>query len=153
MIAASIYAACRIHGQPRLLKIIAKTINEPKKTVFQCYRVIYNALEFKVKTPTAKREIPKIIHKLKLSSDVERKAISLIEKAESMRVTSGQAPSGLAAAAIYIACRLLNERVTQSQIANAAQVTEVTIRNRYKGLEENLNLDINPYSRGRIPVS
>ena len=45
---------------------------------------------------------------------------------------------GLAAASLYIACQLNNENKTQKAIATAAGVTEVTIRNRYKGLKQAL---------------
>jgi transcription initiation factor TFIIB len=41
---------------------------------------------------------------------------------------------GLAAAALYLACVKNNEDMTQRDIAEASNVTEVTIRNRYKGL-------------------
>jgi transcription initiation factor TFIIB len=47
---------------------------------------------------------------------------------------------GLAAAALYVACVMLNENKTQKDVAEAAGVTEVTIRNRYKGLKASLNL-------------
>ena len=41
---------------------------------------------------------------------------------------------GLAAAALYIACLQNTEKETQKDIAEAAGVTEVTVRNRYKDL-------------------
>jgi transcription initiation factor TFIIB len=47
---------------------------------------------------------------------------------------------GLAAAALYIACLQSNEKKTQKDIAEAAGVTEVTVRNRYKTLKKQLNL-------------
>ena len=48
---------------------------------------------------------------------------------------------GLAAAALYIACLLNNEKKTQKDIAEAATVTEVTVRNRYKALKHQLGLE------------
>jgi len=42
----------------------------------------------------------------------------------------------LAATALYISCVQLGVRHTQRDFAEAANVTEVTIRNRYKGLFE-----------------
>jgi transcription initiation factor TFIIB len=47
---------------------------------------------------------------------------------------------GLAAAALYVACVLEGEDKTQKDIAEAAAVTEVTIRNRYKGLKMALKI-------------
>ena len=57
-------------------------------------------------------------------------------------MTSGRGPTGVAAAAIYIASIACNERRTQREVADIAGVTEVTIRNRYKELTEKLNIQI-----------
>lgn len=45
----------------------------------------------------------------------------------------------LAAAALYLFCVKSSEDETQCDIAKAANVTEVTIRNRHKGLKESLD--------------
>ena len=47
---------------------------------------------------------------------------------------------GLAAAALYLSCVKNGEDKTQRDIAEAANVTEVTIRNRYKGLKESIDV-------------
>jgi transcription initiation factor TFIIB len=49
---------------------------------------------------------------------------------------------GAAAAALYIASIQENERRTQRDVSEAAKVTEVTVRNRYKEFQERLNLEI-----------
>ena len=59
-----------------------------------------------------------------------------------MKLTSGRGPTGIAAAATYIATVLTNERKTQREIAEIANVTEVTIRNRYKELLERLFIEV-----------
>ena len=59
--------------------------------------------------------------------------------ARKLRLTSGRGPTGVAAAASYIASVLVGERRTQREIAEIAKVTEVTIRNRYKELVENMS--------------
>ncbi|HJK73088.1 MAG TPA: transcription initiation factor IIB, partial [Methanocorpusculum sp.] len=51
-------------------------------------------------------------------------------------------PTGVAAAAIYISSILSGERRTQREVADVAGVTEVTIRNRYKELAEQLDIEI-----------
>ncbi len=43
---------------------------------------------------------------------------------------------GLAAAALYLSCVKNDEDKTQRDVAEAASITEVTVRNRYKGLKE-----------------
>ena len=62
--------------------------------------------------------------------------------AKEQKLTSGRGPTGIAAAASYIASVLTGERKTQREIAEIAQVTEVTIRNRYKELVERLQFII-----------
>lgn len=46
---------------------------------------------------------------------------------------------------LYIACQLKGEKMTQMDIAAAAGVTEVTIRNRKKELMEKLDFEKFPY--------
>ena len=66
----------------------------------------------------------------------------IIRIAEERGLTSGRGPTGVCAAAIYAACILTNERRTQRKIARVSCVTEVTVRNRFSELVENLNLGI-----------
>ncbi|MCJ2534384.1 MAG: transcription initiation factor IIB, partial [Candidatus Thermoplasmatota archaeon] len=66
----------------------------------------------------------------------------ILKKAANEELTSGRGPTGLAAAALYIATILCGERRTQREVADVAGVTEVTIRNRYKELAEKLDIDI-----------
>ncbi len=55
-------------------------------------------------------------------------------------IVSGKDPMGLAAAALYVACVVTGEKKTQKEIAEIANVTEVTVRNRYKGLKDSLGM-------------
>ena len=57
-------------------------------------------------------------------------------------LASGRGPTGVAAAAVYIAGLLKGERRTQKEVADVVGVTEVTIRNRYRELKNKLNLDV-----------
>jgi transcription initiation factor TFIIB len=47
---------------------------------------------------------------------------------------------GLAAAALYLSCLKNGENKSQRDLAEAANITEVTIRNRCKGLREMLTI-------------
>ena len=67
----------------------------------------------------------------------------ILNKATEYELTSGRGPLGVAAASTYIASVLSGERRTQKEIAEAAGVTEVTIRNRYKELIRELDIDLN----------
>jgi transcription initiation factor TFIIB len=56
-------------------------------------------------------------------------------------ISTGKNPMGLAASVLYISSMKTGENVTQGDISNAAGVTEVTLRNRYKDLINQLRLN------------
>ncbi|MCD2204493.1 transcription initiation factor IIB 3, partial [Halobacterium sp. KA-6] len=69
---------------------------------------------------------------LDLSEETTAKAREIIDTSAEQGLLSGKSPSGFAAAAIYAASLLCNEKKTQREVADVANVTEVTIRNRYQ---------------------
>jgi len=69
---------------------------------------------------------------LDVSEDVNRRAHKVIEITETEGLSSGKSPSGWAAAAVYNACLDVGEKRTQGEISDIANVSEVTIRNRYQ---------------------
>ena len=70
----------------------------------------------------------------------KRYAVKVLKLAQKNEVSAGKDPMGLAAAALYLACVKNDEDKTQRDIAEAANVTEVTIRNRYKGLKDSFTV-------------
>jgi len=78
---------------------------------------------------------------LKLNAETQSNAIEILEQAQKAELTSGRGPTGIAAAALYVAALLHGEKRTQREVADVAGVTEVTIRNRYKELLEELDLE------------
>ena len=77
---------------------------------------------------------------LRLSAETQSKAVEILELAQNSELTSGRGPTGIAAASLYVAALINNEKRTQREVADIAGVTEVTIRNRYKELLRKLNL-------------
>ena len=73
-----------------------------------------------------------------MQGKVEEIANKILTVATELKLTSGRGPTGIAAAASYVASVLVGEKRTQREIAEIARVTEVTIRNRYKELIERL---------------
>jgi transcription initiation factor TFIIB len=73
---------------------------------------------------------------------VQAGAINIIHKAEALEMTHGKSPCGVAAASIYIASQISDQPRTQREIAEVSNVTEVTIRNRYKQLAKSLNIKL-----------
>ena len=140
--AASLYAACRITQTPRTLKEVTFHSPVDRKDIARCYRLLLRELDLRMPIPGAQERVPKIAAKVGVGEKTQQMAIALLRKAEILKTTAGKDPMGLAAAALYIACVMNDEKRTQKMIADAAGITEVTIRNRYKGLKEVLKLDI-----------
>jgi len=142
IVAAALYAACRVYKIPRTLDEISQYTKTSKKEVARCYRLLIRELGIKIPISDPSDFVPRIAAALGLSGKVVKTAIELIDKAKELGLTAGKDPAGLAAAAVYIAAQLLDERRTQKDVAQVAGVTEVTVRNRYKELISNLNIDI-----------
>jgi transcription initiation factor TFIIB len=80
--------------------------------------------------------IARIASKIGIQEKTKRHAIKVLKLAQKNEISAGKDPMGLAAAALYLSCVKNGEDKTQRDIAEAANVTEVTIRNRYKGLKD-----------------
>ncbi len=136
--AAAIYLSCRQCGLARTLEEIAQASNVNKKEVGRSYRFLIKELEFNIPPLKPSQYITKFSNQLTMQGKVEEIAHKILASAKELKLTSGRGPTGIAAAASYVASVLTGERKTQREIAEIAQVTEVTIRNRYKELVERL---------------
>ncbi len=140
LVAASLYAAIRDTGTPRSLKDIAAVSGLKKKDLARDYRMLFKELDFKMPVVDPARNVARIASEAGLSEKTKRRALEILKAAGEKEVSAGKDPMGLAASALYVASTLEGEEKTQKIIAKAARVTEVTIRNRYKGLKLALGL-------------
>ncbi|QQG48864.1 MAG: transcription initiation factor IIB [archaeon] len=140
IMAASLYAACRDGEIPRTLKDVAAVTNVKKKDLARSYRLLHREMDFKMPVAEASRCVSGIASRAKMSEKTQRRAREILFMAKKMGISAGKDPMGLAASALYVACTLEGEEKTQKDVAEAAGVTEVTIRNRYKGLREVLGI-------------
>jgi transcription initiation factor TFIIB len=140
--AAALYAACRGSGTPRTLREIAEASLVDKKDVARCYRLLLRELDVHMPIADPLTYVSKIAERTGISGKTQGLAIQILREARKKRAAAGKDPMGLAAAALYIACLQNNEKKTQKDIAEAAGVTEVTVRNRYKTLKKQLNLEL-----------
>ena len=141
LMASALYAACRDTGTPRNLKDVEHAANIKRKDIARCYRLLVKELELKMPVTDSVQCVARIASKIGIQEKTKRHAIKVLELAKKNEVSAGKDPMGLAAAALYLACVKNNEDKTQRDIAEAANVTEVTIRNRYKGLKQSMDTD------------
>ncbi len=133
---ACVYAAARQASMPRSLDEIADVSRVEKHEIARTYRYVVRELSLEVKPADPESYVPRFASGLDLSEESERRAKSLLQTAKSQGVHSGKSPVGLAAAAVYAAALLTNEKTTQSAVSDVADISEVTIRNRYHELLE-----------------
>ena len=127
-----LYAGCRQEGIPRSLEEVTEVSRVGKKEIGRTYRYIAKELSLEMKPADPKEYVPRFCSNLEVSEEVKMKAIEIIDESAGQGLLSGKSPTGFAAAAIYAASLLCNEKKTQKEVAEVAQVTEVTIRNRYQ---------------------
>lgn len=135
MIAASLYAACRDTETPRTLKDVSEAANVKRKDIARCYRLLYHELELRMPVVDSVQCIARISSKLAIPEKTKRDAVKVLQGAQERKESAGKDPMGLAATALYLSCVKNGVSITQRDLAEAAGVTEVTIRNRYKGLK------------------
>lgn len=141
VVAALTYAVSREFDSPRTLDEISEASGVEKREIGRTYRYISRELNVRILPADPTTFIPRFCSMLGLSDKVQAKSIEILKKAKKHDVTSGKGPTGVAAAAIYIATVLVGEKRTQREVADIVGVTEVTIRNRYKELIEKLGIE------------
>ena len=133
---AAVYAAARQANVPRSLDEISVVSRVERMELTRTYRYIVRELNLEIAPADPESYIPRFASDLDLSDEVERRARELVDHGRDAGLLSGKSPVGLAAAAVYAAALLCNEKVTQSEVSEVASISEVTIRNRYKELLE-----------------
>ena len=141
VVAGSTYIACKKYKIPRTLREIADVFPLDVKEVGKTYRFVCRQLGIKILPPDPLDYVYRFANELELPANVQTRAVGIIEGAQKMEITSGKGPTGIAAAALYIASLIEDEKRTQREVADVAGVTEVTIRNRYKELLKKLDLE------------
>jgi transcription initiation factor TFIIB len=134
---AALYAAARQAGTPRSLDEVAAVSRVDAMEFKRAYRYVVRELNLEIQPADPVQYVPRFASDLDLSDEAERSARELLDAAKENGLHSGKSPVGLAAAAVYAASMLANEKVTQNTVSEVANVSEVTIRNRYKELLEN----------------
>ncbi len=145
VLAASIYVAARQSGVLRTLDDISEISDTKPGEVARSYRRIVSELDIKVPLIDSTKYIVKVANSLNFDERIKRKALEVMEQARKKNILVGKDPIGMAASILYLvnlAEGQRNSRKTQTEIAKAAGVTEVTIRNRSKELRKKLDIDL-----------
>jgi transcription initiation factor TFIIB len=142
IIAASIYLACRTQSIVLTLKELADVSRVNRKELNRAVRIILEELDVKPEVTDTRKLVERLGNQLGVTMYTIKSAMELLREGKERGITMGKSPVSLAAAALYAACVQTGERRTQDQIAHAAKTTAVTIRNRFKELVKELNLNL-----------
>jgi transcription initiation factor TFIIB len=135
-VAASLYAACRDSKIPRSLKEIANVSTQDMKSISRTYRLILKELDLRMPIDYPMKFVPRIASQVGVKHETERLTVEILRKAREEKALTGKDPRGMAAAALYMAIKVVSDKGTQREIAEAAGTSEVTLRNRLRDLEK-----------------
>jgi len=142
---ASLYAAARQANNPRSLDEMAEVSRVERREFERAYRYVARQLGLEMEPANPASYIARNVSELASDSDkigeadrraMEKTARELVEVARDENLHSGKSPTAVAAAAIYAASLLENVQLTQSDVSDVMDVSEVTIRNRYQEILE-----------------
>jgi len=134
--AASLYAATRLDGIARTIDEIAAVSRVDGLEIKRTYRYVVRELNLQIPPTDPIEYVGRIASEVGCRDETERYARRLIETATEQGIHSGKHPVGIAASAVYAAGRLCGEDLTQGDVSEVADISEVTIRNRYREVLE-----------------
>jgi transcription initiation factor TFIIB len=139
VLTAAIYTVCREMGIPRTLNDIATKSNVKRKSVAKCYRQLLLGLDLKIPMVDPIKCITRVANKAEITEKTKHQAINLMYTVIKNEISAGKDPMGLAATVIYASCISTGEIKTQKEVANAADITDMTLRTRLKDLKHHLD--------------
>ena len=142
LVSAALYMSCRLDKHPITLDEIADKTNLTKKKLAKNFRFLLKHLEIKTPISSPDDKLAKYASLLGFSQQVVNDAQMILIQAKKSKITIGKNPNSLAAAALYIAALRNGKTTSQKEIASVCQVTEVTLRNRYKQFIKELKLNL-----------
>ncbi len=134
ILAAAMYIACREMGASRTLADIAAAMDVKRKIISRGHRILVNELDINIPPVDLVKCIARIANKVNIGEKTKRMAMHTMVDLVDKEISAGKSPMGLAATVLYTSCIRNDDNRTQKNIAEAAGVTDVTIRNRIKDL-------------------
>jgi transcription initiation factor TFIIB len=141
IVAAAVYIACRELQIPKSLREIAAASNIRRKVLSRSCRILISKLDMKIPIIDPMKCIFKVANKTNLNEKTKRQAMDVMNNLTKREISAGKNPMGLAATVLYVSCLNTGVNIRQADIAYAAGITEVTLRNRIKDLKNKLNLN------------
>jgi len=140
VLAACLYLTCREMAISRSLDEIQEASNVRRKLLGKTYRELVRSMQRTVPQLDFFQCVEKIGNKAQMEERVIRQSLRMMQAALDMGISAGKDPMGLAASTLYVTNKMHGRKMKLSDMAKAAGVTEVTIRNRSNDLRKKMNL-------------
>jgi transcription initiation factor TFIIB len=141
-VTASIYLACKERMIPRTMDEVCRTAGVERPFGTHCYKILIGEMHIEPPITDPFRNITKISAKAGIEERVSRKAREILLSVASHTAIIGKNPLVLAAAALYLATVEYKLNVTKTVIADAAEVSTISLRKRLADINRALE-DIN----------
>lgn len=145
VVSACVYATCRQTQLPKTLDDIAGVSRIDRTEIFRTYQDVRRQLSLEIPPSDPKDHVNKLVSEIQdrydFDQDTRIRIEDIVEETIGMyseaNMHSGKNPISIAASALYFAGLVIPRRkFTQEECAEIADVTEVTIRNRYHEMAE-----------------
>jgi transcription initiation factor TFIIB len=157
MIIACVYITCKKIFLPRTLSEIAKIVNGNEVFAARCYRILTREFKIVYTQVDPVLYLHKIAKESNISERTTRKALDILISIRKNQAFIGKDPLSIAAAILYSTCRKNREKISQSKIADSANINIITLRKRlseiksiFGDLDSILNIVEPPKNKIRI---
>jgi transcription initiation factor TFIIB len=137
--AACVYIACREAGIPRTFDEVARTTNITRKELSNAYIAIVLGLDLRIPIIDPIKCLVKLADKTHVDEKITRYAIGYLKQVIDSEISAGKDPMSIVATVLYLTClQYGDESKTQRSFADAAGISDVTIRNRRQELQNKI---------------
>lgn len=135
--AGALYAACRVMAIPREIAEVTEHSSMSAGKIRLAYGQMNEDLGLAATPPTPGEFVPRVLSHIEadLPPTLRKEALELAAEAAERGISVGHKPSGFAAGIIY---HLTQGTITQAELADAAGVSDATVRSAYREVEEML---------------
>lgn len=125
--ASSAYAACRESNSPVTLRELATAAHSNPEEIGRCYIFIRDRLHLAPPSPNGTAYAMKVASRVKASEEATKLSL-VVEKRASAEGFGVRNPMTMAAAAVYLSCLTTGENLRQTDVAEAAGVSVISVR-------------------------
>ncbi len=134
--AASVYAACRCGDCTRVFSEVAEVAGCEEQALRRQYQFLNAELGLQAKPPLPTEFVPRLASMCDVPTAIRYQAMEFAKQAVNANLHVGRKPVGLAGACLYLASEHGDWFLTQRSVAEAADVTTMTLRTRSRELRE-----------------